>query len=136
MSYITASEVSKILKISKRTLFRWEEQGKIRSERDGILKTRVYDKDYIAIVQKIIELNEQEKAHLSKLPKIREMIKENMLEQDYVPGKKLKLMNEQDVEVSMKAFKAEEDWMDEHKRLLDELFSFPRDIVREVLSVE
>jgi len=134
MSQITASEASTILKISKRTLFRWEKEGKIRSVRDGILKVRVYDKEYIEMVKKILELNNKEKEHLTKLPEILDQVKKHCLEQDYIPGKPLKFLIESDVEAAMKAFGAEEKWMDKHRQILNELFSFPRDIIRELLS--
>jgi excisionase family DNA binding protein len=133
MSQITASEVSTILKISKRTLFRWEKEGKIRSVRDGILKVRVYDKDYIKMVKNILELNKKEKEHLAKLPEILDQVKKHCLEQDYIPGKPLKLSTRADVEAAMKAFDDEEKWMDKHKQILNELFSFPRDIIKELL---
>ena len=133
MSQITASDASSILKISKRTLYRWGEEGRIRNVRDGILKVRVYDKDYIEMVKSILELNKKEKEHLAKLPKIMDQVKKNLLEQDYIPGKRLKLMTSSDVEAAMKAFDDEEAWMREHKRILNELLSFPRDIIKELL---
>lgn len=134
MSQITAGDASAILKVSKRTLYRWGEKGRIRSERDGILKVRVYNRDYIETVKKILELNKKEKKHLAKLPEIIDQVKRNLLEQDYIPGKPLKLMTSSDVEAAMKAFDDEEAWMREHKRILNELLSFPRDIIKELLS--
>jgi len=134
MSQITASDASAILKVSKRTLFRWEEGGRIRSVRDGILKVRVYDRGYIEMVKNILELDKKEKEHLKKLPEIRDQVKKHLLEQDYIPGKPLKLSTSSDIEAAMKAFDGEEAWMREHKRILSELFSFPRDIIKELLS--
>lgn len=96
------------------------------------MKIRIYDKDYIETCKKILDLDKQEREHLKRLPQIREDVKNNMLEQDYT-GKPLKLMTETDVEASMEAFAAEEKWMQEHKRLLKEMFSYPRDIVKELL---
>jgi len=132
MSQITASDASAILKVSKRTLFRWGEKGRIRSVRDGVLKVRVYDEGYIKMVKNILELDKKEREHLTKLPKIRDQVKKNLMEQDYIPGKPLKLSTSSDIKVAMKAFDDEEAWMREHKRILNELFSFPRDIIKEL----
>lgn len=134
MSQITTKEASQILGISKRTLFRWEKEGRIKSTREGILNVRVYDRDYIEMAKKILELNQQEKDHLTKLPEIRNQVKEHYLLQEYTPGKPLTLSTTEEVETAMKAFKDEEAWLAEHKRLLNELFSFPRDIIRELLK--
>jgi len=135
MSNILAGDACKILKISKRTLYRWEKEGRVRSARDGMLNVRVYDPAYIEMVKKIIDLDKQEKEHLAKLPGILEEEKKHHLEQDYHPGKPLKLSTEEEVEAAMRAFDAEEAWMAEHKRLLNELFIYPRDIIREVLEI-
>lgn len=37
------------------------------------------------------------------------------------------------VDKASKAFYDEENWLDEHKKILSELFSYPKDIIREVL---
>ena len=51
MSNILAGDASKILGISKRTLYRWEKEGRIRSVRDGVLNVRVYDNIYIEMIR-------------------------------------------------------------------------------------
>jgi len=132
MSNIMAGDASKILEVSKRTLYRWEKEGRIRSTRDGILNVRLYDRDYIEIVKKIVDLNKQEKEHLAKLPGILEEEKKHHLEQDYHPGIPLKLSSEEEVDAAIKAFSDEDAWVAEHQRLLHELFKYPRDIIREV----
>lgn len=134
MTLITSSEAAKILGISKRTLYRWEGEGRIRSTREGILNTRVFDNDYVEMAKKILDLDKQEEEHLKKLPNIRKQIEEHNLEQEYIPGKPLKLLTEEEVKAAMKAFDAEEEWVAEHKRLLAELISYPRDIIRELLK--
>ena len=135
MLTIMSGEACKILKISKRTLYRWEKEGRIRSVRDGVLNVRVYDPAYIEMVKKIIDLDKQEKEHLAKLPGILEEEKKHHLEQDYHPGKPLKLSTEEEVEAAMRAFDAEEAWMAEHKRLFNKFLSYPRDILKEVLKI-
>jgi len=134
MSLITAKVASSILGISKRTLLRWSDEGKIRSKRDGILRVRVYDINYIEAVKKILELDRQENEHLKKLPEIRERVRGSLLEREYIPGEPLKIASESEMEASMRAFEDEEAWLAKHKRLLNELFSFPGDIIRELLT--
>lgn len=136
MSLITAKEASQILGISKRTLYRWEKEGRIRNYREGILNVRVYDRDYIEMARKILELDQQETDHLAKLPEIRNQVKEHFLLQEYTSGKPLKLSTTEEVEAAMKAFKDEETWLAEHKRLLAELCSYPRDILIEILKIK
>lgn len=85
------------------------------------------------MAKKILDLNKREEEHLKKLPKIRKDIKEHYLEQEYIPSKPLKLSTTEDVEAAMKTFDAEEAWLEEHKRLLNELLSYPKDILRELL---
>lgn len=130
MPYITAAEASEILGVSKRTLFRWEEEGRIESKREGILKVRLYDRNHIIQSAKILRLNKLEKEHLAKLPAVREKVKQHLFVQDVHAGEPLRFM---DVEAASKAFDDEEVWMDEHKRILNELFLYPRDRLRKLL---
>ncbi len=134
MEAIASAEAAKILGINKRTLYRWEKEGKIRSTREGVLSFRVFNKSYIEIVKRILDLNKQEKEHLKKLPRIIEEIEKYHLLQEYVPGEPLKMSSEKDVELAMAAFDAEEKWVADHKRLLNELLSYPHYIIKELLA--
>lgn len=136
MMLITSSQAAKILNISKKTLYRWEQEGRIRVEREGVLNVRVYDRSYIQMVKRIIDLDEQEEKHLKKLPAIRERVKEHLFAHDVESirsGEPLKFM---DIEKASKAFDDEEAWLKEHERILNELFSYPKDIIREILQVK
>jgi len=134
MELITSSRAAKILGISKRTLYRWEKERRVRSKREGILNIRVYDQDYIEMAKKILDLDKKEKEHLKNLPNIKKEIEEHHLLQEYIPGKPLKLSTEEEVKAAMKAFDAEEVWVEQHKRILNELFTFPQEIIRELLK--
>lgn len=136
MTQITAGEAAKILGISKRTLYRWEDEGKIQSIREGLLKIRVYDRDYIEIAKKVIDLGKEEKAHLKKLPDVKKQADEYGLLQEYVPGRPLKLSTNEEVAAAMKAFDAEEAWLEKHKRILFELFKYPKDLIRKLTMEE
>lgn len=120
MSQITAKEASQILGISKRTLYRWEEEGRIKSTREGILNVRVYDRDYLLMVRKLLDLSKKIDEHNTKLPEILEQSKEHHLEQTYFPGKPLKLSSEEEVEAAMKAFNNEDAWETEHDEQMTE----------------
>lgn len=121
MPQITTKEASQILGISKRTLFRWEKEGRIKSVREGILNIRVYDRDYIAMVKKLLDLDKLIREHNAKLPEILVQIRKHQLEQIYNPGKPLKLFSSSDLKAMGKAFDDEETWDAEHKRQMIEL---------------
>lgn len=127
MLQITAKEASQILGISKRTLFRWEKEGIIRSTREGILNVRVYDRDYIvqskeyfSMIKKILDLNKQIREHNAKLPEILIQCRKYQLEQVYFPAEPLKLFSHSDLKAMGKAYDNEEAWDSKHKRLNNE----------------
>lgn len=153
MSQITTKEASQILGISKRTLFRWEKEGRIKSTLESILNVnvRVYDRDFIVkirdydlMVKKILGLNKQIEEHNSKLPEFLEQSRKHQLIQTYKPGKPLKLLSSSEVEAAIKAFNNEEKWSVEHKRLITEFgqllqsfrTSFPDKSVKELFLKE
>lgn len=121
MSLITAKDASQILCISKRTLFRWEKEGRIKSAREGILNVRVYDRDYIAMVKKLLDLDKRIREHNAKLPEILVQIRKHQLEQVYNPAKPLKLFSSSDLKAMGKTFDDEEAWDAEHKRQIIKL---------------
>lgn len=133
MPYITSAKAAKMLGISKRTLFRLEEERRIKSVRKGVLKTRMYDQDYIKQAAEILELDRKEKEHLAKLPAIRAKVRKHLFATDVEEVRKggnLKFMN---LEKATEAFDEEEEWLKKHKEMLDKLFSYPRELLRELL---
>lgn len=121
MPQITTKEASRILGISKRTLFRWEQERRIKSTREGILNIRVYDRQYITMVKKLLDLDKRIRKHNTKLPEILVQIRKHQLEQVYNPGRPLKLFSSSDLKSMGKAFDDEEAWDAEHKRQIIEL---------------
>ena len=144
MLQITTKEASQILGISKRTLFRWEKEGRIKCTREGILKVRVYDRDYIVMAKKVLDLDRQIDKHNDRLPEILEQSKKHQLEQVYTPGRPLKPLSYLDVEAATKAFEDEEAWGAEHDRLMTEFRlniqtfrdNFPEESLRELLLIK
>ena len=121
MSQITTKEASQILGISKRTLFRWEKEGRVKSAREGILNVRVYDNGYIMMVKRLLDLDKKIDAHNAKLREIIEQSKKHQLEQVYQPGRPLKLSTPLEVEAASKAFDDEDAWEVEHDKQMVEL---------------
>ncbi len=109
--YITAGKACEILRISKRTLFRWEEEGKIYSQREGVLKVRLYNMNHIKQTAEILELNRLEEEHCAKLPAIRAKVKKYLLAHEVQPGDSVKIM---DIDKANEAFNEEEAWTKEH----------------------
>ncbi len=135
MTFITSSEAAKILEVTKRTLYRWENEGRVRVKREGILKTRIYDKSYIEILKQIIDLDKEEKNHIKKLPAIQDEVKKHLLMQDVGSLRAGEPMVLMDIEKASVAFDKEEEWSREHNEILRKLFSYPRDVLREILKI-
>src|SRR3990167_6189087 len=134
MPQITAKEASQILGISKRTLFRWEEEGRIKSIREGILKVRLYDKAYIEETKQILDLNERERELVKKVHEAFEEEKNVLFVQDVDKvrsgAEKLHIM---DIEEAGKAMDKVDVTEKEWREVLDALFKFPRQRLRELL---
>ncbi len=134
MPQITAKEASQILGISKRTLFRWEEEGKIKSIREGILKVRLYDKAYIEETKQILDLNERERELVKKVHEAVEEEKKVLFVQDVDKvrsgAEKLHIM---DIEEAGKAMDKVDATEKEWREVLDTLFKFPKPRLRELL---
>ncbi len=134
MPHITTKEASQILGISKRTLFRWEKEGRIKSTREGILKVRLYDKEYIEETKKILDLNTKERELVKKLHEAVEEEKKVLFVQDVEKVRsgveKLHIMDTEEAGNAMdKVDVSEKEW----REVLDALFKFPRQRLRELL---
>lgn len=135
MSQITTKEASQILGISKRTLFRWEKEGRIKSTREGILKVRVYDHDYIVESKLILDLNEKERDLVKKLSEAVEEEKKALFVQDVEKVQsgveKLHIMDMEETSKAIdKVATAEKEW----REALDALFRYPKQRIRELLK--
>jgi len=133
MPHITSAQAAKILGISKRTLFRWEDKSKIKSIREGVLQTRMYDQNYIQQTADILEINRQYEKNLAKLPSIREKITKFVFADDVNVVRQTGEVRFMDLDKAGEAMDEEDKWLEEHKRLLNQLFSYPKDRLRELL---
>lgn len=135
MPQITAKEASQILSISKRTLFRWEKEGRIKSTREGILNVRIYDRDYIVESKQILDLNEKERYLVKKFNEAVEEEKKVLFVQDVEKVQsgveKLQIMDMEETTKAMdKVDKAKKEW----REALDALFRFPKQRIRELIK--
>lgn len=133
MPQITTKEASQILGISKRTLFRWEIEGRIKSTREGILNIRVYDRDYILETKKILELDKLEREIVAQLHEAVEREKQEIFMQDVDKLRAGEPMKFMDLEKAGKAMDDVDSLMKEHNRILDELYKFSRERLKELL---
>lgn len=67
------------------------------------------------------DLKQKIKKHLELLPSLKERLDKNRLEQDYIPGKPLKLKTKNDIKHNSEAWKAMEKWELEYAFMLKEL---------------
>ena len=63
---LLSHEVLKILKIDRRTLNRWDKQGILKARRVGPLKIRVFDKNEVMKLLKILPKARGQSVHLLK----------------------------------------------------------------------
>ncbi len=127
---ISDHQASGELGVSVRTLRRWEEKGHFPPQRIEDTNIRLYDADAVEYLKRVLNLDRGIKKHLQLLDGLRKELDKHILEQDFVPGKPLKLMTEKDVKDFTKAYDAMEEWEKEYKRLLNELMQYPNKILQ------
>lgn len=120
---MTIKQAADELGVSTKTLRRWDKSGYLVPERKPKTKIRLYHPHLISYWKKLLELDRVLKKHLKLLDSLRKELDKYMLEQDYKPGEKLKLL---DVESFSKVRNTMEQWDEEFKRLLNEIASYPR----------
>ncbi len=105
--YIKISEAAKLLKVSIRTLIRWDNDNKLKAFREQISRTRYYDEDEIRLHVIWFELRREEKLHLRELKaiikEVEKYISSRPLSIDYTP-------TGHNVEDMQKAFDAKAKW--------------------------
>lgn len=134
---MTIQQVADKLGVSTKTLRRWEEIGclmpAMRQERTDV---RLYDPNRIDYWEKLFDLRRIIKKHLKALDGIKKALDEHTAEQDFVPGKPLKLLTEEDLDKFTKARDEEDKWNKEFDRLLSELRKYPLAMRRFTSEVE
>lgn len=135
-NYMTIQHVANELGVSTKTLRRWEEKGYFVPERQATTNIRIYHTWPVGYWKRMLELDRSIKQHLKRLDGLRKELDKHMTEQDYIPGKKLKII---DGESFNKAYEDISQWDEEFKRLLDELLKYPQSMrvaAREINETE
>ncbi|MEK6891155.1 MAG: MerR family transcriptional regulator [Nanoarchaeota archaeon] len=68
---LTISQTAKLLKIDKKTLMRWDKDGKFTAKREKVSKTRCYDEKEVYNHALWFEIRRKHKAHLRVLQDVR-----------------------------------------------------------------
>jgi DNA-binding transcriptional MerR regulator len=123
-------QTARELGVSVRTLRRWEEKGYFSPQKLENTNIRLYHTYAVGYLKRILDLDRNLKKHLHLLDVVKKELDEHSLVQNYIPGKPLKLMTEEDVAKFSRAHEAMERWEKEFKRLLDELTQYPNKILQ------
>lgn len=99
MPKILIGEAAKILGVSKRTLMRWDEAGKLSPERDSKGRNRLYDRQDV-----------KKLAHLRELPAIQKRIEQYAATTPLNPLVPSKPRQPDELEEMKEAFKSIRDW--------------------------
>jgi DNA-binding transcriptional MerR regulator len=122
---LTIQQASDILGVSTKTLRRWEGKRYFIPEREPGTNIRFYDPDVVSYWNKLIKLHREIRKHIGVLNDLRKEIDRHMIEQNYIPGKPLKLLSEESFKKFKKAYSNMKKWNDEYKNMIEELIAFP-----------
>ena len=126
---LTIKEAAKELNVSTKTLFRWDKKGYFVPEKKEP-NIRLYDPYVVSYWKTLFELDRSIKKHLGLLAGLRERLNKHNLEQDYIPGKKLKLMTDEDVKHFSEASEAMEKWNKNYDEMLKAIMKYPRPMLK------
>lgn len=121
MSYINISETAKILKVSTKTLIRWDEDGQFPAERETVSRGRIYDAAIVEKARQWLELRRKHRELLNKLGPIREELSRFIVTKPLEPLENPKMFNGEELS---KAVKAMQDWEDQLEGLEKEYSRF------------
>lgn len=121
MSYISISEAAKILKVSIKTMHRWDEDNTFPALREEVSQARIYDMAVVLDYKNWREARGREKAHLRKLGPIRQKIEKYLVTQPLAPGEKTKVFDGQEMG---KAYKALDEWNERNRELREYSMKF------------
>ena len=131
---ISDHQAAKELGVSVRTLRRWEEQGYFSPQKIENTNIRLYHIYAVGYLKRILDLDRNLRIHLQLLEGLKKDLDKHNMEQDFIPGKPLKLMTEEDVHNFSKAYNAMEKWNKEFKRLLSELTQYPNQLLKTTIE--
>ncbi len=127
---LTIQQVADELEVSTKTLRRWEVSGLLVPEREPDTNIRLYHPYLIGYWKKLLTLDRTLRDHLKLLDGLRKELDKYMLEQDYVPGKPLKLFDKDSASSFFEASEKMDKWEKDYKKLLEELMTYPKNMVK------
>lgn len=122
MSILTIAQAASLLKISKKTLMRWDASGKFPALRDSN-GFRVYDEADVLNHAQWFELRRKHKAHNRKLTAIREEADKFLATKALEPTENPKMHKFEDMK---KAYDDLRNWEELHKKIIREYSKLPQ----------
>ncbi len=128
---LTIEETAKELKVSTKTLYRWDFRGYFvpTIKKPNI---RLYDSQVVEYWRMMLNLDRDFKRHLKLLDELRARLNKYNLEQNYVPGKNLKFLTDKDVKHFSDACEAMEKWNIEYKKMLNQIIEYPTSMLKAI----
>jgi DNA-binding transcriptional MerR regulator len=133
---ITIHQAARELGVSTKTLRRWEENKYFVPERDLNTNVRLYHPFIVGYWKKLLELDRSIKNHLKLLDGVKKELDKYMLEQDYIPGRPLKLLTENDFKNFSMAHDRMDKWEKDWKRMLREIMEYPKSMLKATTEYE
>lgn len=127
-------QAAEALGVSTRTLARWEEKGYFLPERIPDTNIRLYHSYSVGYQKRILDLDRSINKHLKLLEGLKKRLDDHGILQEYIPGRPLKLLSEEDMKQFSDAYDAMEIWEKEYKSLLDELMKYPRQMLKTTIE--
>lgn len=124
MSYIKISQAAKLLRVSTRTMLRWDNDGKFPADhKEKLSGIRFYDLDDINNHVFWFDLRRKHKQNLRKLDKVNADLEQFRVTQPLQAGKNPRFHKYEDMK---RAYDALRKWEEEHKKILEEYSKLPR----------
>jgi DNA-binding transcriptional MerR regulator len=118
---LSISQAAQILGVNKKTLMRWDAEGKFPAQRDDT-GARVYDETEVTHHAQWFKLRRKHRAHNRKLTDIRKEVDKHTATQPLDAPQPPRFHKLEDMK---KAFDALHVWEEEHKEILKEYENLP-----------
>ena len=129
---MTIKQAATELGISTKTLRRWEENGSLMPEREPTTGIRLYHIYLIEQWKKLLTLDRKYRHHLKRLDELRVNLDKHIYTKPR-EGERVPLL---DAEGFGKAYDEMEKWEKEFKEMLNEMYAFPKNMLRALDQIE
>lgn len=121
MSNISISQAAEILRISVKTMQRWDEDDTFPAPREEVSKNRIYDEGLVREYREYLFARAKEKNHLKKLGPIIQEVERFIVTRPLAVGEKTPVFNGQELET---AYKALDQWNEMEREFREETVKF------------